>query len=302
MVEWQSDAVQTSQNVDKVADSISKAKAQVRPKFSLVVITLNEERNIERCLKSVPFADDIIVLDSGSVDSTCDIAKKLGARVIIEPFRGFREQKQRATDLAVCDWIISLDADEVLSPSLQKELLSLYETNSLGGVPREKAVGSVVAFRIPRLSFYLGRWIRHGGWYPDYQTRIFNRKKVKWIGGHVHERVEIISGGLEDLGASANKIITLTNPIEHFVFRDIEHQVATNNLYSSKGALDLFERKKAFSMYWLLTKPISKFIETFFFKLGFLDGLPGYLISVSAAYSIFLKFAKLWELEKFKSK
>ena len=132
----------------------------------------------------------------------------------------------------------------------------------------------------------MGRWIRHGGWYPDAQVRFFNRKRTKWIGGHVHERV------------AAVKAPRLKHPILHWVFDDLADQVATNNNYSSKGALDLFDSGKRFSLFKLLTKPVSKFVETYIAKLGFLDGMPGFMISVGAAYSVFLKFSKLWELEK----
>lgn len=245
-------------------------------KVSLVVITLNEEKNIERCLRSVSFADEIIVLDSGSSDHTVEIAKREGAKVFVEAFKGFREQKQRATDLASHDWIISLDADEALSPRLAKEIQSLLKNENLepGG------------YRVPRLSFHMGRWIRHGGWFPDSQIRFFNRKACKWVGGQVHERVE------------GDPIQAINAPILHWVFRDLAHQVSTNNLYSSFGARDLLEQNKNHNLLKMITKPISKFFETYFFKRGFLDGLPGFIISVGAAYSIFLKFAKAYEAKR----
>lgn len=242
----------------------------------MVVITYNEERNIARCLNSIPWVDDIVVLDSASQDRTQEIARSLGARVFSEPFRGYREQKQRATDMAKHDWVISLDADEALSPELSDEIRKLLES----GEP------TVDGFLTSRLSFHLGRWIRHGGWFPDRQIRFFHRKRARWVGGHVHERVEAISKG------------RLQNPILHWVFRDLSHQILTNNTYSSRGAQDLQERGKKFSLMKLIFKPISKFLETYVIKRGFLDGLPGFIISVGAAYSMFLKFAKLWEIQK----
>lgn len=248
----------------------------MRPRISLVIITLNEEKNIARCIESVPWADDVVVLDSNSQDGTQKIAQNLGARVFNEEFRGYRAQKERATELAKTDWILSLDADEALSPELSQEFLGIIEN----GEP------DVDGFEIPRLSFHMGRWIRHGGWYPDAQVRFFHRKKAKWIGGHVHERVAVV------------KSRRLKSPILHWVFKDLSHQVSTNNVYSTKGALDLRDQGKRFSLFKLLTKPLSKFIETYIVKLGFLDGLPGFVISIGAAYSVFLKFAKLWELEK----
>jgi glycosyltransferase involved in cell wall biosynthesis len=243
---------------------------------SLVVITLNEEKNIERCLRSVNWASDILVVDSGSQDRTVELAKTLGARVVVEAFRGFREQKAFATNLAKHDWVLSLDADEALSPELSLRLQGLFQSKdeSLDGI------------ETPRLSYHLGRWVRHGGWYPDWQLRFFSKSRCEWVGGHVHERVK------------GTNILRVQEPLHHYVFNDLSDQVDTNNDYSSRGARDLFDKGKTFSLFKLLTKPTSKFLETYVWKRGFLDGLAGFIIAVGAAYSVFLKFSKLWELEK----
>lgn len=246
--------------------------------LSLAIICLNEEANIERCIRSVPFADDIVVLDSGSTDRTREIALQCGARVFDEEWRGFRAQKQRATDLCRHDWVLSLDADEALSDESQNELKHLL-ANGLAGD----------GYEFPRLSWALGRWIRHGGWYPDWQLRLFNRAQASWQGGeHVHERVSAVS------------VTRLQAPILHWPFATHAEQVATNNRYSGLGADELRKRGVSFSLFRLIWKPISKFLETYFIKRGFLDGLPGFIISVGAAYSVFLKFAKLWESEHVK--
>ena len=241
--------------------------------ISLVVITLNEEANIERCLKSVPFASDIVVLDSGSSDRTVEIAKQCGARTFVESFRGYGEQKRRACELASQDWVLSLDADEALSPELAAEIQNLSLENLAG----------FDGYDVPRLSFHLGRWIRHGGWYPDYQLRLFNRKMAGWQSLKLHERVE------------AKNVGRLQKDLYHYVFKNLADQVETNNEYSTLGAAELQRRGKKFSVMMLVLKPISKFLETYIWKRGFLDGMPGFIISVGAAYSIFLKFAKLWE-------
>lgn len=241
--------------------------------ISLVIITLNEDENIARCIESVPWADEIIVLDSYSKDKTREIAADFGANVHVQEFLGFRDQKQKATDLAKNDWIISLDADEALSLGLSQEILQVFDAG-----PKH------AGYRMPRLSFHLGRWIKHGGWYPDKQLRFFNRKKATWGGGHVHEKINCADVG------------NLNNNLLHYVFRDLKHQVDANNRYSTLGAQDLFDRKKKFSFVKLIFKPISKFIETYIWKLGFMDGLPGFVISVGASYSVFLKFSKLKEM------
>ena len=241
--------------------------------ISLVIITKNEEANIAACIESAPFVSEVIVLDSGSLDQTVEKAKTLGAKVFEEPWKGFGLQKQSATDKANFDWVLALDADERVSPELAKELESVFN----GPLTHD-------AYQIPRLSFHMGRWIRHGGWYPDYQTRFFNRKKCHWTPVELHEK--IVSSHLG----------RVQNHLEHFVFRNLFHQVEANNKYSTLGASELFHKGQSFSLLRLLVKPWSKFIETYFWKLGLLDGVPGFVIAVGAAYSMFLRQSKLWEL------
>ncbi len=242
--------------------------------LSLTVITKNEEKNIERCLRSVPFASEIIVVDSDSTDQTRELAQKLGAKVLVEAWKGFGPQKQFAVEKAQYDWVLSLDADEALSPELSEEILSRFSS-----------LDEKTAYQLPRRSFHLGRWIHYGGWYPDRQIRLFNRKFSHWDQAQIHEKVE------------TEKTDQFQSPILHWVFKNLSHQVVTNDRYSGLQAEDLFSRGKRFSLYYLIVKPPSKFFETYFLKRGFLDGLPGFLISVSAAYSVFLKWAKIWELE-----
>ncbi len=257
---------------------MSSPSTETRVRISLAVICQNEAANIERCLKSVPFASEIVVLDSGSTDKTCELAASMGAKIFKEEWRGFRAQKQRATELCENDWILSLDADESLSPELALEIEALLSSPFLRAHD---------GYEIPRLSWNMGRWIRHGGWYPDWQLRLFDRSKATWQGGeHVHERV------------SAKSSARLRAPLHHRPFADLSGQVATNNRYSTLGAIEIHSRGKSFVVTKMIFKPWSKFFETYVFKCGFLDGMPGFIIAVGAAYSVFLKFAKLWEIEK----
>lgn len=246
---------------------------------SLVIITKNEELNIERCIRSVPFASDVVVVDSYSQDKTKEIALNLGSRVIEEEWKGFGPQKHRAVNYAKYDWVLCLDADEALSEQLVCEIQQCW--NSLD--PH-------VGYKFPRKSFYLGRWILHGGWFPDYQLRLFNRKFNQWNSLNIHEQVQ------------ANKIIFFKHPILHWVFRDISHQVITNDRYSGLQASSLYATGRKISflnlLLKMLIKPWSKFIECYFLKLGFLDGMPGFIIAVSAGYSVFLRWAKIWEKQK----
>lgn len=248
---------------------------------SLVVITLNESLNIERCLRSAPFVQDLVVLDSGSTDSTVDIAKACGARVFVEPFGGYSKQKIRATELALHSWIISLDADEALSEELAQEIQAQLKNPS--------SLEAHDAFLASRVSYHLGKWIRHGGWYPDRQIRFFHRERARWREGEIHERL------------TAQRVGRLKGDIRHWVFLNLSDQVNTNNEYSELGARELKRRGKKFRFALLILKPLGKFFETYVWKRGFLDGMPGFIISVGAAYSMFLKYAKLWELERTKT-
>lgn len=250
--------------------------------LSLIVITKNAEEHIARCLKSVPFAADVVVLDSGSTDGTVEIAKQNGARVFVEEWRGFGPQKQRATQLAKTDWILSLDADEALSVESQAELRALLASEP-----------APAHFAFPRLSFHMGRWIRHGGWHPDWQIRLYDRRRAGWNANQLHEKVEARDG---------SSPTRLDQSMQHWVFKNLQDQIQTNNRYSTLGAEELFQKGRKFSLFNLIVKPKVKFIETYVWKLGFLDGMPGFIIAVGAAYSVFLKWAKLWELERLKSR
>ena len=245
--------------------------------LSLVIITRNAEAHLARCLKSVPFAADVVVLDSGSTDRTVEIARGLGARVFTEEWRGFGPQKRRATELAAHDWILNLDADEALGEDAADELRAL-----LGGEPGRLAP----AYSFPRLSHHLGRWIRHGGWYPDRQTRLYDRRRAHWSEAPVHEKIV------------ADRTERLRGPLLHWVFDDLSHQVITNDRYSGLGRDALVARGRRFRLGHLITKPVVKFVEAYVWKRGFLDGTPGLIIAVGAAYSVFLKWAKLWERER----
>jgi glycosyltransferase involved in cell wall biosynthesis len=247
--------------------------------LSLVVITRNAEKDLARCLQSVKFASDVVVLDCGSQDRTQEIAQQNGARVFIEEWRGFGPQRRRATELAQHDWVLTLDADEALSPESQAELQELLRSE-----PSEPA------YRFPRLSFHMGRWIRHGGWYPDWQIRLYDRRRANWDTALIHEKVQ------------SERVGTLRKPIHHWVFSNLTHQIETNNRYSSLGAEELDKKGRRFRWIHLLLKPKVKFLETYVWKLGFLDGLPGFIIAVGAGYSVFLKWAKLWERQKLSRK
>ena len=244
--------------------------------LSIVIITLNEEANIERCLKSVQWADEVLVYDSGSTDFTVKIAQSLGAKVISGPWLGFGPTKNKAALLAKHNWIFSIDADEEVTADLAQEISEQLKVEN---------TDLKTAYKIPRLSYYLQHWVKHGGWYPDYQVRLFNRVHANWNLACVHEKVE------------AENYKTLSMHLNHYVFKNIEHHIRTNNTYSGLLAKELYLKKKKFSKFHFLTKPTVKFLECYILKLGFLDGWVGFFIAKGAAYSVLLKWSKLKELE-----
>jgi len=249
-------------------------------RLSVTFITLNESHQLERSLRSVSWADDIVVVDSGSTDDTPELARRLGARVFEQPWLGFGGQKNMAQSHALHDWVLNLDADEVVTDDLQKEIrawLTEQERRRQSG----EAPGRLA---IPRKNFYRNRWIRFGGWYPNRVVRIGHRSNSRWTEPRLHERLE-----------GSGPIHHATHPMLHRTFRSISHQVATNLRYANEGARELRARGQSFSLLLLVLKPLGKFVETYLWKLGFLDGRMGFIISVNAAHSMFLKQALLSE-------
>jgi glycosyltransferase involved in cell wall biosynthesis len=245
-----------------------------RPLLSVAVIARNESDRVGGLLDSVSIADEVVFVDSGSTDGTIDICRRLGARVIEQDWLGYAKQKQLAMEQAQGEWILSLDADELLSPEAAEEILQAVRT----------AGPEVAAFSIPRLSRYLNRWIRHGGWYPDRKIRLVRRGRGRWVGDGIHERLE-----------ASGAVHNLKNPLLHYVYRDISDQVRTINRFSTVFADN---RSRPGSLGYLLFgvfHAAGKFLECAIWKLGLLDGLPGLVIAVNSAFYVFLKHAKAWE-------
>ena len=245
--------------------------------ISVVIITHNEENRLEPALKSVErIASEIIVVDSFSSDNTVKIAKKYTKSVLQREWTNFADQKNFANSYASCRWILSLDADERLSPELQEEILKMKE-----GEP------DCAGFSMPRQVFYLGKWIRHSGWYPDRKIRLFCKDKARWEGEYVHEKL-IIEGEIQKLKGS----------IHHFTYRNISEHLARINKFSDLGAQKLYTQKKKCRWYHLVFMPSFRFAKSFFLRAGFLDGYAGFIISMLHGYAIFIRYAKLREIWK----
>ena len=246
-------------------------------KISLCIITRNEEANLERCLRSASFADEIVVVDSESDDRTVDVARRLGARVVVEPFRGHVQQKARAVELASHRWVLCLDADEELSEALRREIERLHDSEP----------GPVAGYELPRKTHYLGAFIEHGGWWPEFRLRLFDRQAGGWTGHDPHDRVEV-EGAVQ----------RLQGPLYHYNYRDLRHHLDKVNSYTSIMAKGMLERGKRPSLAAALLRPPGRFLKMFVLKRGFLDGWRGFVVATIGAFYVFLKYAKLWELAR----
>jgi glycosyltransferase involved in cell wall biosynthesis len=243
--------------------------------ISATVITFNEEDNIEGSLRSLHWADEIVVVDSGSTDGTLEICRKYTGRVIQRAWTGYVDQKNHAVDQSHNNWILSLDADERLSPELVEEILAL-----------RSAGFRQAGYRIPRVAWFMNRWIRHGDWYPDHQLRLFDRRLGRWQGGRVHESVKVRGA----IGFTKGEI-------HHYTYRRLSDYIHRLETYSSLAAQDYRERGRAATPLRLVTHPAVTFLKTYLIKRGFLDGTPGLMVAVMGAISVYFKYAKLWELQ-----
>ena len=247
-------------------------------KLSVVIISLNEELNIERCLLSVKeIADEIIVIDSYSKDRTKEICLEHGVRFEEHLFEGYIEQKNYAASLASNDFVFSIDADEAIDEKLKKSILKAKGNYDKDG------------YFMNRMNFYGGRWIKHGNWYPDRKLRIYNRTKGQWGGRHVHERIVMN----ED--ASVGR---LQGDVLHYSYISLEGHIAQFNNFTTISAHELFAEHRKISAFGVFGKGFATFFKGFFLKLGFLDGYYGIALCVINSFATFMKYMKLRELNK----
>ncbi len=254
-------------------------------KITATIISFNEEENIREACASVAWADELIVVDSESEDRTREIAAECGAKVIVRPWSGFATQKQFAADAAQHEWIFSLDADERVSEELRQSIEGLRQ--------RGDALTLADAYRVARRSFYMGRWIRGGGWYPDSQLRLYRKAQGLWEGAYIHESVKM---------PGAARIATLRGDLLHYSVRDAAHHHSMiGQRYAPLAARQMFEQGRRTSPLRIGLAAPSAFIRSFFLKGGFRDGVAGLSIASFAAHHAFLKHILLWETQSKKS-
>ena len=245
------------------------------PKVSVTVITKNEAADVGAALASASWADELIVVDSQSTDGTVAIARQHTDRVVVRQWAGYPAQKNYAASLASHDWILSLDADERVTPELAAEIRRTLEQ-----APDHQG------FRMPRVTWHLGRWIRTTDWYPDYQLRLYDRRSAQWTGRYVHESLSV-----------TGSVGRLRGELQHHAYRDIAEHLDTIERYTTDAARQMFEDGRRAGFLQIALHSRLAFLRNYLLKGGILDGVPGLMISKMNAYYVFLKFAKLWELE-----
>ncbi len=246
------------------------------PKLSVTVITLNEAADIGAALSSAVWADELIVVDSGSTDGTVEIARQYTDRVVVRTWPGYVAQKNYAASMASHDWILSLDADERVTPDLAHEIRHL-----LNGEP------AAAGYRVPRVTWHLGRWIRSTDWYPDRQLRLYDRRAAEWTGRYVHESVAV-------RGTTG----VLRHELQHYAYRDIADHLETIDRYTTYAARQMYEDGRRAGVLQMLGHPPLAFARNYLLRGGIRDGSAGLIVSALNAFYVFLKYAKLWEIER----
>ncbi len=247
-------------------------------KLSVIVITLNEERNIRECLESVKWADEVIVVDSQSKDRTVEIAREFTEKIFVIEWKGYGETKNFALSKVTNDWALWLDADERVPKELAEEIRQTIQTSARN------------AFEVARRAYFLGKWIKHCGWYPGYVVRLFKKDSAKFNQSLVHEKVEF-----------SGTIGRLNNDLLHFTDENLFHYFSKFNNYTSLAAQEMKRAGKTFSLYDVLVRPPFLFFKMYVLRLGFLDGIHGLILSAASAAYVFVKYGKLWELWRQKS-
>jgi glycosyltransferase involved in cell wall biosynthesis len=258
--------------------------------LSVCLLARDEESELARCLAAVEWADEIVVVvDDRSCDGTERVARELASRVERRAYAGDVEQKRYCTSLAKHDWVLILDPDEVVPAELADSIRAALAASGPSAQGETMASGNAagdppVAYRLNRITYHLGRWIRHGDFYPDWKLRLFRRSRARFVGFDPHGRVEV-----------EGEVGVLAGDLEHYSYRDLSDQVQRIQFFSDQAADALMVRQRPFRIRDLVLRPPARFLRSYLLKQGFRDGLPGFVIAVASGFYVFLKYAKQWE-------
>jgi glycosyltransferase involved in cell wall biosynthesis len=245
-----------------------------RDTISAFIVCKNEENSIRRALESVSWCDEIVIVDSGSTDNTLEICREFTQKIIFREWSGYSEQKFFALKLCTSDWILNLDADEEVSIKLRNSIHDMLEKHQT----------EIDGYNINRVVFYLNRWWRNGGWYPEYRLRVCRRSKTSWGGSNIHEKA-IVKGKTEKL----------IGELHHFTYEDIAEHIRVVNRYSSLLTEETSLRKGDYLLPRMIIHPITRFIKHFILKHGYRDGIAGLIVATTESFYVFMKYAKVWE-------
>ena len=264
---------------DRITEKSVTDEGNNEIKLSVYLIVRNEEKNIRTALESVKWADEIVIVDSGSVDNTVKIAREYGAKIFDEEFRGYTLQKNSAMGHCSGQWLLNIDADEEVSDDLRKSIEFIIFQNNI-----EKVYDS---YKINRKNFYLGKWIKHCGWYPEYRIRLSQRGSSKWVGETLHEKLE-----------SSGESGFLKGDLLHRPYENLGVHLDKIRKYSEIWAEKEVKNGRKSKKINLFSRPAIRFIKMFILKAGFLDGMPGLIASIMGSYYVFMKYARLYEIDK----
>jgi glycosyltransferase involved in cell wall biosynthesis len=260
----------------------------IRAPVSVCILAHNEEEVLERCLDSVSWAEEIVVVvDRKSRDGSEKIARERASHVEVRAYEGDIEQKSYCTTLATHEWVLIVDPDEVVSPSLGNEICSFLASQEQAA----KGGGSATGCEINRLTFHLGRWLRHGDFYPDWKLRLYRKSQARWVGRNPHGRVVVIG-----------QVERLENEIEHYSYRDLADQLDRIQFFSRESAAALHREGHPVRLADLVLRPPARFLRAYLLRRGFMDGVPGLIVAAATSFHVFLKYAKRWELARVKNR
>lgn len=246
-------------------------------RLSVIIITYNEEENIRDCLESVRWSDEIVIVDAFSGDKTVEIAREFTPRVCQNKWTNFSQQKNLALEKASSEWVLNIDADERVTPELKEEIIAILDSQSQ----------SFDGYYIPRKNHYLGRWIRHCGWYPDHKLRLFQRGKGKFNERMVHESVTL-----------EGRKGYLKSCLHHYSYKNLSDHLSKIDKFTTLAAEEMFTNGKKGRAFDLLFRPPVKFINMYLIKRGYLDGIYGFIVSIIGSFYVFMKYLKLWQLSR----